>query len=354
MKYIPYVLMLLWSVVRSWRYLPMALWQALKTGGLLRWLGLTFSGLRYLQKKGLPPCHAALSGDKIHFLRTGNSDAILLESGGKFALIDAAEDSEYPAEKPGLAAPGWEAYVPDYVKRAAGDAQGKAVLEFVLGTHAHSDHIGGFDTLLADPNITVHKAYLKPYSDEGMRGYEKAYWDNDVVYEQMLDALAQRGIPLEQDIPESLALGNFQLRFYNRKRQRSGDENDNSIGTLVECGGLRAFLAGDINNISGVESQTGKQVGKVDLLKGGHHGHDGSGTLALAAQLRPETVVFTSAGKASKLVLGHFIFAANAKRLLSTGTFGGVMAVFENNAIAYYAINEFAEPLPPQSAEKLD
>ena len=32
----------------------------------------------------------------IHFLSTGSSDCIILESGGKVAMIDAAEDTEYP------------------------------------------------------------------------------------------------------------------------------------------------------------------------------------------------------------------------------------------------------------------
>lgn len=39
---------------------------------------------------------AETSGDKIHFLNVGSSDAILLESNGKFAMIDAGEDTDNP------------------------------------------------------------------------------------------------------------------------------------------------------------------------------------------------------------------------------------------------------------------
>ena len=36
----------------------------------------------------------------IHFLNTGSSDCIIIESNGHFAMVDAGEDTEYPANKP--------------------------------------------------------------------------------------------------------------------------------------------------------------------------------------------------------------------------------------------------------------
>ena len=348
MKYIAYGFLMLWSVVRGWAFFPRACVQAIKGGGLLRWLRLTFTGLRYQRREALPLLDKDMPGDKIHFLNTGNSDAILLESNGRFALIDAAEDSEYPAGQRSLAYPGWEDYVVDYVKRTAGDAQGKARLDFILGTHAHSDHIGGFDTLLLDPDIEVGRAYLKPYDDSIMRPYEQCYWDNDIVHAQMTAALKVRNVPLIEDIPgETFMLGNFKITLYNRGKRSSGDENDNSIGVLVERGGQRAFLTGDINNISGVEHELAREIGQVELLKAGHHGHNGSSTLAIAASMQPETVIFASRGKASFWVLCRFILAGGTRQLLSTGRFGGIAAVFgENkNKFEYYAIDEFATPL---------
>ena len=37
--------------------------------------------------------------DRIHFLNTANSDCIILESNGKFALIDSGEGNENPRRK---------------------------------------------------------------------------------------------------------------------------------------------------------------------------------------------------------------------------------------------------------------
>ena len=97
--------------------------------------------------------------NKIHFLNTGPSDCILLESNGHFALIDAAEDNDFPADKPHLKRPGYEQAVVDYLLEHARGEDGLVTLDFVLGTHAHSDHLGGFDTVILHPEIRVKKGY---------------------------------------------------------------------------------------------------------------------------------------------------------------------------------------------------
>ena len=98
--------------------------------------------------------------DRIHFLNVNNSDAILLESNGKFALIDSGEGDHNPRRY--IDYEGNEEAVIKYLKKVAADENGKVVLEFVLGTHNHYDHIGAFETIINDPDITAVKAYFKP------------------------------------------------------------------------------------------------------------------------------------------------------------------------------------------------
>ena len=340
----------IWSHVRAWHYIPLAWWLSIRHGGLFRWFWQTVTGFRWLEKK-LPTYESHLPGSKIHFLHTGSGDAILLESQDQFALIDAAEDSAYPAAQPWLAYPGWEHYVTDYVKRVA---NGK--LDFVLGTHAHSDHIGGFDTLIVDPDIQIGRAYLKRYDNARKQSYESSYWDNQACYTQMVEALHSRKIPLLQDFTgESFRLGNFKLTIFNHEQRSSGDENDDSLGLLVECNGRRAFLAGDINNASGNENHLRKKIALVDLLKAAHHGYDGSSTLAFATGLRPKTVVFTNfSRKVYPTVKTRFMAVSNTKQMFATGTFGGVVAVFNAGEIDYYAIGEYAEAKAPQGYEPME
>ncbi|MCL2300330.1 MAG: MBL fold metallo-hydrolase [Firmicutes bacterium] len=320
------------------------------SGGVRRCVTQAIDKEELMLRAGLPAYVSTLSGAKIHFLATGGSDAILLESDGRFALVDCAEDSDNPKNAPDLNLTGFEDYVRDYVKRAAAGPDGKAVLDFILGTHAHSDHIGGFDTLLADPDITVKKAFLQRYSDEGMNETELG-WDNEEVYQQMLDACAKKNVPVVQDMPtEPFALGAFTLTILNSfagdPRPKTAGENGNSLGVLAEAGGRRAFLAGDINwGDNGDEFLLCGQIGRVDLLKAGHHGYGGSTSIDLAAALRPRYAVFTnnfgSVPAETKTILALF---ANST-MVCTGDFGGVVAVFGGD-VALYAIGDTPKPSP--------
>lgn len=103
--------------------------------------------------------------NRIHFLPV-LGDSILLESNGLFALIDGGEDSDNPKGLPNLDYPGYEQLVIDYIKSVAGDENGKVTLEFVIGTHAHSDHLGGLNSVILDPDIEVKRGYLKRYNEE--------------------------------------------------------------------------------------------------------------------------------------------------------------------------------------------
>jgi len=315
-------------------------------------LSLVGDGTKYLTREGLGPYRPASGQTAIHFLNTAGGDAILLESGGLFALIDAAEDSDNLKNDPSLAFDGFELYVLDYVKRVTGGQ-----LDFILGTHAHSDHIGGFDTLLLDPDIAVGRAYLKRYDPAYKKGYELG-WDNQEVYDQMINALAVRSVPLHQDMPvESFSLGKFQITIFNGEYDEdpsrgSGDENDNSMGVLVECGGLRAFLAGDMNNLGGDETRLAPQIGRVDLVKAPHHGHEGSSTSKFVSTLRPHTVVVTSGpGGGSVSVLRRY-GRAGAERMMCTGDFGGIVAVFGESGIEYYSIGEYPSGIAGVNVER--
>ena len=233
--------------------------------------------------------------NRIHFLNTGYSDCIILESGGKFAMIDAAEDTDNPKGRPSLNLPGYEKEVVKYLNDNCADEQGNINLEFVLGTHCHSDHIGGFDTVIEQDNVFIKEAYLKPYHHEGIAKYEQERWDNLEVYTQMVDALNKKNIPIIDTFnKKSFSLGEFKITFFNGDyvplKRRTG-ENRNSAVTLVECSGHRALLSGDMNYTCGGEREISDEVGKVDILKVGHHGYPASTSLYWVKKLDPEIAV---------------------------------------------------------------
>lgn len=286
---------------------------------------------RYGDRRDLAvyPVDEINGGDYIHFLNTGSSDAILLESQGHYALIDAGEDSDNPRGFENLEAAGYENQVLDYLKTYAAGEDGKVYLDFVLGTHSHSDHIGGFDTIIRDPDVTIEKAYLKVYDSSTILEKEVEEWDNQEVYNQMLDALTMRGVPVISQMDQTpFSLGNFTITLFNTEdydTEKVG-ENDHSIGLLVEKEGTRVFLSGDIDNISGDEERLAPQIGAVDLLKIGHHSYAYSTSVQWLKTLNPKVCVITnSPDSVYPLTLCNITRITRAP-ILITGAEDGVVA----------------------------
>ena len=81
-------------------------------------------------------------GLAVHFIDVGQGDSILAESNGHYMLIDAGENDQAGT-------------VISYLK-----AQGVTKLDYVIGTHPHSDHIGGLDKVI--DTFPVDKVILPP------------------------------------------------------------------------------------------------------------------------------------------------------------------------------------------------
>ncbi|PWL89069.1 MAG: hypothetical protein DBY14_01190 [Escherichia coli] len=276
-----------------------------------------------------------VSEDKIHFLNTGHSDCIILESQGKFAMIDAAEDNDYPANKPFLNLKGYEDVVVDYlVKNCSRDGE-NVDIEFVLGTHAHSDHIGGFDTVINDSRINVKKAYLKKYDEKTIFFGEIKFWDNMEVYQQMMDACKNNNVEIVQNIKsDSFMFGNFKITFLNtenKKRFFKYGENIDSVVTLVEKNGTKVLLVGDLNYKANDEKPIADKVGKVDMLKVGHHGYFWSTSNYFAKKLAPKYSVITNTWSAVYPDVKHKLTKVAKSQVLCTQDENGVIAVIGDN-----------------------
>ncbi len=281
------------------------------------------------------------NGDRIHFLSTGSSDCILLESGGKFALVDCAEDTDNPRDFKDLEFEGYETKVLDYLKKNAASKDGKVHLDFVLGTHSHSDHIGGFDSIISDKDVVVSRAYLRVYDETKIDTYEVENWDNKEVYLQMVDALNSKNIPIISDFKETkFTLGNFNITLFNTENQNDTGlvgENDNSIGVLIEKSGARVFLAADIDNKSGDESRLKDQIGKIDLLKVGHHSYSHSTSSGWLRTLYPSVCVVTNNYENADKKTLRTIERICGSVILVTGKENGVIAsINDDGTISYY------------------
>ena len=249
--------------------------------------------------------------NRIHFINTKGSpgtDAILLESNGHYALIDMGEDYDFPDGsdplyplRSGIITSNFYA-IEDRLFRHL-DHVGVQKLDFMLGTHVHSDHIGGADEVLK--KYKVDKFYLKRYSDDRI-ATQWGLWDNLFNYNNALNAARKYGVNLIQDISDNdshFKLGDMDIQLYNYKNEygpdgklkKVYDDNPNSIVAVVTVNGKKIYLGGDLDNVYGAEDRLGPQIGKVDLMKWNHH-LDGkvSNSINFLNNLSPSIVVQTT------------------------------------------------------------
>ena len=79
-------------------------------------------------------------------------------------------------------------------------------------------------------------------------------------------------------------------------------ENQNSLGVLLYQGNKKAFFAGDMNNygknvggeLIGDEDRLKYEIGKIDFLKLGHHGYNGSNTDDYFNVISPQYAIITN------------------------------------------------------------
>lgn len=260
--------------------------------------------------------------DAIHIMAFEGSDAIILESGGLFGIVDSGEDDSYPdghdprypwrtgiSTRTGLEDQLW----------AELDRLGvrKGNLAFYIGTHAHSDHIGTAAEVITryQPSIVYTPLYSDDWIDDDSR-----LWDNQYVYDRLRQAtcavgatLVQRldsSAPTDPDDPTSACedglgavasphfmLGDMRIDIINYKTSYQHtaaiyDANLTAWGVKVSARGHSAFLAADIEQAD--EPSVARQVGgHVDLLKLGHHGTSVSNGTEFLTTLSPSLAIQT-------------------------------------------------------------
>lgn len=205
------------------------------------------------------------SNANIHFINTGNSDAILIIQNGKAALIDGGDNDD-------------EKLVVKYIKK-----QGISELEYVFATHPHSDHIGGLDAVADE--IKINNLYVSNGELETK------------TYRDFIESASNKGLsPSVPLINSEFKLGASTFKVLSAANGE--DPNNNSIVLLYTNGSDKILLMGDAE--ADIEAKI--NPGDVDLLKVGHHGSHSSSTKAFVDKVNPEYAVIL-AGKDNKY--GH-------------------------------------------------
>lgn len=197
---------------------------------------------------------------EIRALDVGQGDAILLRSGGKAALIDAGPSDRVVARLRAL---------------------GVDTVDLLVASHNHSDHIGGADAVL---DSLVVRFYLDNGHPAGTR-----------IQERVLQRVERERASYLRPTRRTLTLGSARIRVIPPPAGVPGDEQNNrSVGILVEQGAFRALFTGDSETEALNAFLARDTIPDVDLLKAAHHGSRNGVTPAWLARTRPEVVIISA------------------------------------------------------------
>ncbi len=194
---------------------------------------------------------------KVYFLDVGQADSILIANNGEYALIDAGNNED--GKK-----------LVEYFH-----SLGIKNFSYLIGTHAHEDHIGGMDDIIKNFNIGTF------YMPDAITTTK--------TFEDVLDALEKKSIAYqtpEIDSTFSLADCKFQVLYIG---DDAPDLNDTSIVLKMTYGNNTFLFMGDAT--SKIERQILNKNLKSDVLKVAHHGSNYASTKAFLEKVSPKYAI---------------------------------------------------------------
>lgn len=178
---------------------------------------------------------------KVHFLDVGQGDSILVESEGHFMLIDAGENDQGQR-------------VVTYLKNA-----GLTSLDYVIGTHPHSDHIGGLDDVLRE--FPAEKVILPPVEH------------TTKTFEDVLDVIQDKGMKITMPkAGDTYTLGNASFTILAPAGDYGDDLNNWSVGVRISYKNNHLVMCGDAEQEAESDIVKYNKDLSADVLKAGHHG----------------------------------------------------------------------------------
>lgn len=205
----------------------------------------------------VPPRTAIREGVELVFFDVGQGDATLVRSPeGKVALIDGGRGVDMVA----------------LLERHGVDS-----IDLIMASHAHADHIGGLERVIR----TVPVRY---YMDSGLAHTTSTYIN-------LMRALRGSDITYLEATARTIDLGSVVLRILPPPGWE--DQNNNSVGVVVEYGAFKALLTGD-SEVAELDYFLSLGVPDLTVLKAPHHGSDDAVTSDWLSVTRPEVVVISA------------------------------------------------------------
>lgn len=195
----------------------------------------------------------------VYFIDVGQADSILLENKGHYMLIDAGNNEDGPK---------LVKYFSEF---------GIKEFDYVVGTHAHEDHIGGMDDIIK--NFKIDNFYMPDAIT------------TTKTFEDVLDALEETNVIFQT--PKVNQTFNLQDTTITTLSVTADEKNlnDTSIVLKVKHGTNTFLFMGDAS--TKIEKNLLNKDIKSDVLKVGHHGSRYSTSLEFLKKVSPEYAVIS-------------------------------------------------------------
>ena len=228
-----------------------------------------------------------VEGIDINFLELGNKytgDSTFIKAGDTDILIDAGSRQNSATT------------IANFIDTYCDDG----ILEYVIATHAHQDHIAGFVGSNSDTG-TFKRYKIDTLIDFSLTNATSAIYNNyvslrdekiasgDIAHHYTANDCIQgnNGAQKEYEIAAGINMTVLDQKFY---REKTGDENDYSVCVLFTQGENNYLFTGDLEKDGEASLVALNDLPEVELFKGGHHGSYTANTDTLLSVIKPKTV----------------------------------------------------------------
>ncbi len=256
----------------------------------------------------------------VHFIDVGQADCAVIITPDKTLLIDSGE---------AVTASEVISYLRDF---------GVERLDYVIGSHPHSDHMGGMARILSA--FEVGEFIMPDIPDELIPAAS--------FYTDMLNVIEKKGIVAsysENGRVIELCEGTS-LEILGPVGSDYDDLNNYSVVAKLTSGNISFLFTGDMEKHA-EEDLVGSWTDlHADVLKVGHHGSSSSSTTLFLSRVDPEYAVI-SVGIDNDY--GHPSAAATQRikafgcKILTTMIYGDIVFVTDGNTLTYTTTNDIRE-----------